>query len=282
MDVLRAGGPSAQQHACRALRNLTGRVASISDQARAAGGLQACCALLSSPPPLRTAAAAALSNMLWGCPLVQAEAVAHEALPLLLSMLGGEPLCREAAAWCIANLAGVEGCQALVTREFHEPLVELLRLPEPAGRHAAARAIKALSAGFSPRTKLSLKAAGVVQPLVALLGCGHDPSRRAAASALSNCTFRCDEMRGEVVAAGAVPALVALLRPGAASEATQQEAVRALSNLSNYNNYGQAVSELPGKLCLTCLAPPEVLVAWPCCHCAFGSPPLNLPFHSHP
>jgi hypothetical protein len=250
VELLRCGGPAAKQHACRALRNASSRVPANKARAAKAGAAPALAALLhpGAPPALQAAAAGTLAALLPACPPEDAAATARDAAPLLLRMLG-EDATAEAAAWAVGALAaaGAEPRATVGGADFVPPLVRLLHgCAGGVGRQAAARAVRALCDGASERAKRALAAAGAVPPLVGALaqdpGEGRtDAGRRAAAAALCALSLRCEANRGAVAAAGGVRALAALLRPAAASEATRQEAARALAVLSSNNAYGQAV-----------------------------------------
>lgn len=81
------------------------------------------------------------------------------ALPVLFSLLertaGSSMPCREAAAWTLSNLACCGDVRPHISVErVAPPLVALLQAGSEAGKQAAARALKSLSAGPSNSSKV--------------------------------------------------------------------------------------------------------------------------------
>lgn len=212
IDMLNNGAtPIAQQNAARALRNLTSRVHCNRLKAAAAGAVPALTNLLeAADPSSRAAAANALATLMEGCRDTVTQAVEVGAVTKLQDMLQEDHslACRNAAA---------------------AALVHICHTNSPC-RHGSSMSDSSNGSGVP--VPLGLDAC---PSLVALLTSGSAAGRRASARLLAYLAKRTS--RDAVVAAGAIPPLVALLENN--QDAVRRGAVTAMCALLHRCDLGK-------------------------------------------
>lgn len=162
---------------------------------------------------------------------------------------------REAAAWALCTIACSPEQQASLTGG--EAIPQLLALAD-AGSDGALWVLHNL--GASRENVSGLVGAGLVAVMVAALGEGRaDLAREAAARSLSNVACYSEETSAEVAAAGALPALLAMLRAGC-SKHSRTAAAMAVCQLALWPRNADALGEHAPELVqqLARLLPPPI------------------------